>query len=55
MNTYTERRKIREELQRSGVSGESIDGTVKCKCPDCGELHYKRKPDNQTNERKQER
>lgn len=41
-DSFAERRRIREQLQRSEAQGVSLDVGVKCKCPDCGMIHYKR-------------
>ena len=41
--TYSERRLIRERLQREEVEGVSLDPATKCICPNCNQVHYKRK------------
>lgn len=43
INSFSERRRIREQLQRSNEDGVSLDPAIKCKCPDCGSVHYKPK------------
>jgi hypothetical protein len=40
LNTYSERRKIREEIQRLEQEGVSLDPAIKCRCA-CGNVHYK--------------
>lgn len=42
LTTYSERRRIREEIERSEVQGESLDPATKCICDRCGAIHYKR-------------
>jgi hypothetical protein len=43
INSYSDRRRVREELERQGVDGERVDVGVKCRCPLCNQVHYKRK------------
>jgi hypothetical protein len=43
INSYSERRVIREELQREDVEGVSLDPALKCVCPNCNSVHYKAK------------
>ena len=53
--TYAERRRIREDLQRAEQEGESLDPAIKCRCPHCNQVHYKRKEPNDLQDiRKQE-
>jgi uncharacterized OB-fold protein len=53
--SYSERRKIREELERSDLQGESLDPTIKCKCRDCGIVHFRpRKESNEHNSKENE-
>lgn len=40
LNSISERRRIREELQRTEASGFSVDPADKCKCDKCGRVHY---------------
>jgi len=55
LNSYTERRRIREELERSEVQGLNLDPTVRCKCDRCGAVHYRPKERNEIHDlRKQE-
>jgi hypothetical protein len=42
INTFADRRRVREELERQGVDGERVDVGVKCRCQ-CGDVHYRRK------------
>jgi hypothetical protein len=39
--TYSERKKMREELQRQEVEGVIIDPAAKCKCDRCGQIHFR--------------
>lgn len=41
LNSFSERRRIREELERSQANGFSVDPADKCKCPECGIVHFK--------------
>jgi hypothetical protein len=41
--TYTERRKLREQLQRESYQGVNIDAAVKCVCQKCGQVHYRKR------------
>lgn len=43
ITSFSERRRIREQLQRSEIKGESLDPAIKCVCH-CGYVHYKPKP-----------
>lgn len=43
INSYSDRRRVREELERQGIDGERVDVGVKCVCGNCGQVHYKRK------------
>lgn len=43
INTYSDRRRVREALQREEVEGESLDPAMKCKCSECGQVHFKPK------------
>lgn len=42
INTYSDRRKIREEIQQSDAEGFSVDPAIKCKCS-CGNVHYRKR------------
>jgi len=44
--TYSERRLIREELQRLEVEGVSLDPATKCRC-ECGNVHYRKRVANE--------
>lgn len=39
--TISERRRIREERQRTGAEGYRVDVAELCKCPNCGIGHYR--------------
>jgi hypothetical protein len=43
INSYSDRRRVREELERQGIDGERVDVGVTCRCPLCNQVHYKRK------------
>jgi hypothetical protein len=44
LESFSERRKIREEPQRSGAEGgPREDVAVLCRCPDCGTQHYRKR------------
>jgi hypothetical protein len=38
--SYSERRKMREAL--GDLKGTNVYGGDRCKCPDCGDVHWKR-------------
>ena len=44
--TLAERKRIREQLQREDAQGESLDPATKCKCPDCGIIHFRPRKEN---------
>lgn len=43
VDSYGDRRRIREELQRTEAKGIRVDVADLCKCPECGGVHYKAK------------
>jgi hypothetical protein len=47
MNSYRERKAIREQLDREKVEGVSIDAGQKCKCSQCGDIHFRKKEPNE--------
>jgi hypothetical protein len=42
VKTYSERKLIRERLQREEIQGVSLDAATKCICH-CGQVHYRKK------------
>lgn len=51
LQSFSERRKIREELQRSESQGIRVDVADVCKCPNCGIDHYRPRSEAEANEK----
>lgn len=49
--TISERRRIREERQRADIEGFREDVANLCKCPNCGEVHYRPRSEAEVNEK----
>ena len=51
--TLSDRRRIREQLEREQAEGVSLDPAVKCKCI-CGNVHYRKREEANESIRKHE-
>lgn len=41
--SLSKRREIREQMLREDTKGISVDAADKCKCPNCGQVHFKKR------------
>jgi hypothetical protein len=51
VDSYLERKRIREERQRLESEGFRVDIADLCICPNCGGVHYKQRGTNESSEK----